>query len=577
MTGQILSCPGVPSLENACMAFTARTPPPSIHDAMEFIVNEGIKEHQTLVSDGARFFFEESSGGLHAVTRPMAVGCLCPPHADNVEGSSTAPYEGDGSGSDVGVNSDGEYEYEDEDMLADDWDCGQGVSGVNAGAGAPPASLPAPSLTRNRSHVTLTMQDVRDWIASLTRQVVTREDIHPTDAQALLRFANWDADLVAARLNDADRRETFITGAGAAMDRPAHRPPFPREEAADGTLLCNVCFEPIEAEADAHALECGHWHCKPCWTEALVVAVTTRGAGGALGAACLEPGCGLIVDDATFQSLLPESKRALYDQLVFDSFVGSNPSVVHCPRPQCGRLVAHSVRKRTVSCKCGHVFCFTCGQNPHAPVPCSLRDVWKGKAKKSEQGDEAKLSEEERGNYKFCPNPACKAITYRDGGCMYLTCSKCQEPWCWKCGQWGAGVHHVFECNAAVNEEWAGWSDGRLFSDEGRFDFYYNRYREHKKSLKFAAEQLQRAEQQEAALVRERHSLGEITFVKDVVKLIMRCRRALAWTNVYAFFIKSPLERERFQCTESQLEELTVRCVTDRAVRVLVPLQRIRC
>ena len=37
---------------------------------------------------------------------------------------------------------------------------------------------------------------------------------------------------------------------------------------------------------------------------------------------------------------------------------------------------------------------------------------------------------------------------------MYVTCGKCNQPWCWQCGQWGPKVHHVFKCNDARAAGW---------------------------------------------------------------------------------------------------------------------------
>lgn len=33
------------------------------------------------------------------------------------------------------------------------------------------------------------------------------------------------------------------------------------------------------------------------------------------------------------------------------------------------------------------------------------------------------------------PCPKCRMPIEKDGGCVHMHCSKCQTPFCWKCGQ----------------------------------------------------------------------------------------------------------------------------------------------
>jgi hypothetical protein len=90
-----------------------------------------------------------------------------------------------------------------------------------------------------------------------------------------------------------------------------------------------------------------------------------------------------------------------------------------------------------------------------------------------------------------------------------------QMPWCWQCGAWGTGIHHVYQCNAAPAAGWGEISDEVFLGVDGvsylhtlhltrvcpcylffhmqRWDFYHQRYANHADSLKFADGQLARA------------------------------------------------------------------------------------
>jgi hypothetical protein len=61
---------------------------------------------------------------------------------------------------------------------------------------------------------------------------------------------------------------------------------------------------------------------------------------------------------------------------------------------------------------------------------------------------------------------------------MYMTCTHCRTPWCWQCGQFGANIHHVFECNKPPDEKWGQLGDGE--TDMKRYLFYFERYHNHK-------------------------------------------------------------------------------------------------
>lgn len=68
---------------------------------------------------------------------------------------------------------------------------------------------------------------------------------------------------------------------------------------------------------------------------------------------------------------------------------------------------------RPAKCKCGHDFCFECGENWHDPVQCDLLKKWMQKC-----SDDSETSNWIAANTKDCPK--CKATIEKNGGCNHM-------------------------------------------------------------------------------------------------------------------------------------------------------------
>lgn len=71
------------------------------------------------------------------------------------------------------------------------------------------------------------------------------------------------------------------------------------------------------------------------------------------------------------------------------------------------------VESRPVVCKCGHIFCFECGENWHDPVQCRLLKKWMKKC-----ADDSETSTWIAANTKECPK--CNVTIEKDGGCNHM-------------------------------------------------------------------------------------------------------------------------------------------------------------
>lgn len=85
-----------------------------------------------------------------------------------------------------------------------------------------------------------------------------------------------------------------------------------------------------------------------------------------------------------------------------------------CPSADCNYAIkVLYVEARPVACKCGHVFCFECGENWHDPVQCRLLKKWIKKC-----DDDSETSNWIAANTKECPK--CNVTIEKDGGCNHM-------------------------------------------------------------------------------------------------------------------------------------------------------------
>lgn len=178
---------------------------------------------------------------------------------------------------------------------------------------------------------------------------------------------------------------------------------------------CDICFLKYQY-TNMTGLQCGHRFCKPCWVEYLTTKIMEEGLCKSIACAALH--CDILVDDVTVMNLLTEPRvRTKYQQLITNSFVECNRLLRWCPSADCSYVVkVQYVEARPVECKCGHVFCFECGEQWHDPVQCRLLRKWRKKC-----DDDSETSNWIAANTKECPK--CNVTIEKDGGCNHMVIS----------------------------------------------------------------------------------------------------------------------------------------------------------
>eukprot|EP00421_Protoceratium_reticulatum_P016670 CAMPEP_0168381210 /NCGR_PEP_ID=MMETSP0228-20121227/12759_1 /TAXON_ID=133427 /ORGANISM="Protoceratium reticulatum, Strain CCCM 535 (=CCMP 1889)" /LENGTH=634 /DNA_ID=CAMNT_0008394301 /DNA_START=45 /DNA_END=1949 /DNA_ORIENTATION=- len=424
---------------------------------------------------------------------------------------------------------------------------------VRSQSGVPDPSEPLPDmeLSRSKSAVVLNFDKLQQVQQDLIRRVAAETCLDRCIVELVLLHLRWDEEALLEQIKvDAN---ALLAAAGAAL-------PATEQISEAGPGLCSVCF----VDEAVGCLPCGHGLCEDDWHNFLKCNLES---GTVTGENCLHlrcPGelCKLKVPSSRFQRFLQPSDFERYRRLQVLSFVNDNNKIVRCPADGCELCVAFSERKSTVRCSCGHVFCFSCKLDAHAPAKCSNARAWVAKRAEMSGLAQAKSAQ---GDNKPCPNPKCGIIAHKESGCHYLHCPHCKVNWCWQCGDWGGGgsgrpePHHVHDCNNPVNQDWYSvTSKLSVFDNEGKYWFYQERHANHLSSLAFA-EKLRKAVQDMVSEISAdvRFKIQDIQLVKDAAELLIECRLVLAWTYVWAFFEQDESQRRLFEFVQKDLETKT--------------------
>jgi len=338
------------------------------------------------------------------------------------------------------------------------------------------------------------------------------------------------------------------------FQRKSHSSPHGENGAVGGEILCDICLIPMPVSAMT-GLECGHEFCTLCWTEYLTTKIMDEGMGQKIS--CAAHGCDILVDDMTVMKLVSDPKVKLkYQQHITNSFVDCNLLMRWCPAADCiyAAKVSYSDAK-PVECKCGHLFCFSCGNNWHDPVKCFYLKKWIKKC-----DDDSETSNWIAANTRECPK--CHVTIEKDGGCNHMVCKQqnCKADFCWVClGPWEPHGSSWYNCNRFDEDDAKKARDAQEKSRAAlaRYLFYCNRYMNHMQSLKFEHKLYASVRQKMEEMQQHNMSWIEVQFLKKAVDVLTQCRSTLMYTYVFAFYLKRNNQSHIFEDNQKDLENAT--------------------
>ena len=283
--------------------------------------------------------------------------------------------------------SDGEGEGGEEDDDDDDWGDAVELDPMASSADYPEhLNTPAPFLRKHVSYTIITAADLPRLQSAMINRVASTLAITPSSAATLLRHCHWD-DADTVRLFEVDHHQ-LATDAGVAtqLHSDVSQPLDPCS-----TITCWICFEDVAADR-TFALPCAHSFCVGCWKEYLRAQIEGGDVTGknALATRCPHGRCKEVMGMEAWEMILDEDDAQLlskYRQMLVRSFVDDSKSCAWCPKVGCDRIVAHSQRRSTIECACGHQFCFGCKGEAHAPAECAEALSWTARDKGTENLD----------------------------------------------------------------------------------------------------------------------------------------------------------------------------------------------
>eukprot|EP01061_Rhynchopus_euleeides_P014301 TRINITY_DN24823_c0_g1_i1.p1 TRINITY_DN24823_c0_g1~~TRINITY_DN24823_c0_g1_i1.p1 ORF type:complete len:555 (+),score=210.59 TRINITY_DN24823_c0_g1_i1:175-1839(+) len=502
------------------------------------------------------------------------------------------------------MNEDDEYEVDveelsdaslvDEELVDDDE-----VEDEDSGAMFEIESAINTRVSSSRTDESLTRQALLQRHKATVAQVVELLHISEGAARLLLRHFKWDRDRLQERFFEDCTVLCERTGIACYTD--------PIVYAGSETITCEICYDDYTGRSAAAIGACNHFICVDCYGQYLAHALSERGRD-ALCITCPARQCKWVctldlvipvLEAAVLQKPFTDRNAKLvarYRELLDNSYVDDNPACQWCPAPGCDKAVHltqaglaligkaggasvppdaaatqqaslfHSVksihnggandvrlkRPLIVTCLCGNVFCFVCGEAGHTPAKCYMVQSWLQKAK-----DESETVNWLMANTKPCPG--CQTPIEKNEGCNHITCRSCGYNFCWVCEQeWQKHGSNWYTCNFYSQEEADSEEDKRnaARAELKRYIFYYTRYHNHDKSKRLERKILEQAER--SMLQRTTtEKLHQVEYLSESANQLISARNTLKYSYIYAYHLRDGKEKSLFEYNQAQVEQST--------------------
>ncbi|KAL2111366.1 hypothetical protein VUR80DRAFT_10212 [Thermomyces stellatus] len=410
-----------------------------------------------------------------------------------------------------------------------------------------------------------TPPDIQNQQAEMIDEVNMILDINKEDAAILLRHFRWQKERLLEDYMDKPKKVLEAAGLYTATAD------LPKLEVVPG-FMCDICCEEQDG-LETFALKCDHRFCVDCYRQYLTQKI--REEGEAARIQCPADGCQRIIDSRSLDILVPPALSDRYRELLNRTYVEDKDILKWCPAPDCENAIECGVKKKdldkivpTVTCRCGHCFCFGCTLADHQPAPCELVKRWLKKC-----ADDSETANWISANTKECPK--CNSTIEKNGGCNHMTCRKCKYEFCWMCmGLWSEHGTSWYNCNRFEEKSGAEARDAQAKSRVSleRYLHYYNRYANHEQSARLDRDIAQKAEKKMVQLqTASGMSWIEVQYLNSASQALQTCRQTLKWTYAFAFYLARNNLTEIFEDNQKDLE-LAVEALSEMFEKPVVEL-----
>ena len=390
--------------------------------------------------------------------------------------------------------------------------------------------------------------DIQSQQSEMVDEVNMILNINKEDAAILLRHFRWQKERLLEDYMDRPKRVLEAAGLYTATAD------LPKLEVVPG-FMCDICCEDGD-DLQTFALKCNHRFCVDCYRQYLTQKI--REEGEAARIQCPADGCQRVIDSRSLDLLVTPALYDRYRELLNRTYVEDKDALKWCPAPDCENAVECAVKAKdldrvvpTVTCRCGHCFCFGCALTDHQPAPCDLVKRWLKKC-----ADDSETANWISANTKECPK--CNSTIEKNGGCNHMTCRKCKYEFCWMCmGLWSEHGTSWYNCSRFEEKSGADARDAQAKSRVSleRYLHYYNRYANHEQSARLDRDIAAKAEKKMVQLqTASGMSWIEVQYLNSASQALQTCRQTLKWTYAFAFYLARNNLTEIFEDNQKDLE-----------------------
>eukprot|EP01132_Coremiostelium_polycephalum_P008349 gene8349-10255_t len=214
---------------------------------------------------------------------------------------------------------------------------------------------------------------------------------------------------------------------------------FKNLEPTSDDIECPICLCEYPAN-ETIELICGTRFCNECF--ATFINHSIQDGNGTLSPIrCPNRECkDHFIDEVTVETTALGTSEKMTNRFISDSVLITRSN--WCPKVSCGRIFYPGNVKNVIPfipCNCNTIMCMSCGKNQvHWPCPCT-----------KSQNDLADLAWI-YGNTTLCPR--CKWPIQKNQGCDHMTCSKCHNSFCYRCGGNYNG-HSSSDCTSSAKNK----------------------------------------------------------------------------------------------------------------------------
>ncbi|KKA28964.1 hypothetical protein TD95_000898, partial [Thielaviopsis punctulata] len=373
-------------------------------------------------------------------------------------------------------------------------------------------------------------------------------DLGKDEVAILLRHFRWNKERLLEDYMDNSKK--ILESAGFESSSKTK----PKIQIIPG-FVCDICFDDDEG-LESFAMKCEHRFCVNCYRHYLTQKIQEEGEAARIQ--CPHKGCRRILDAYSLEVLVADELKGRYHELLDRKYVEDRDKTKWCPAPDCQNALECRVRKKdldrivpSVTCLCGHRFCFGCLLSDHQPAPCDLVKKWLKKC-----ADDSETANWISAHTKECPQ--CNSTIEKNGGCNHMTCRKCHYEFCWMCmGPWNEHGTSWYNCNRYEEKSGADARDAQAKSRISlqRYLHYYNRYANHEQSARLDKEL---AIKTEAKMVQLQAASGlswvEVQYLKSASEAVQNCRETLKWTYAFAYYLARNNITKMFEDNQKDLE-----------------------